>query len=84
MRAAARAYEQGWGAAPIFKREGGSLPIVADLQKHLGMPVIMMGFGLSSDGLHGPNEHFSLEMFHRACAPPSISFMNWPTRTDKP
>ncbi|MDW8171625.1 MAG: dipeptidase [Anaerolineae bacterium] len=65
MRAAVRAYEQGWGASPIFKREGGSLPIVADLQKHLGMPVIMMGFGLNSDGLHGPNEHFSLEMFRR-------------------
>jgi len=65
MRAAVRAYEQGWGAAPIFKREGGSLPIVADLQQHLAMPVIMMGFGLNSDGLHGPDEHFSLEMFRK-------------------
>jgi acetylornithine deacetylase/succinyl-diaminopimelate desuccinylase-like protein len=63
MQAAVRAYAQGWGAVPIFKREGGSLPIVADLQKHLAMPVIMMGFGLNSDGLHGPDEHFSLEMF---------------------
>ncbi len=63
MQAAIRAYEQGWGGTPIFKREGGSLPIVADLQTHLNMPVIMMGFGLNSDGLHGPNEHYSLEMF---------------------
>lgn len=65
MACAVRAYEQGWGATPIFKREGGSLPIVADLKNHLQMPVIMMGFGLNSDGLHGPNEHFSLEMFQR-------------------
>lgn len=65
MRAAIAAYEKGWGAKPVFKREGGSLPIVADLQKHLHMPVIMMGFGLNSDGLHGPNEHFSLAMFQR-------------------
>jgi acetylornithine deacetylase/succinyl-diaminopimelate desuccinylase-like protein len=65
MQAAIRAYEKAWGKAPIFKREGGSIPIVSDFQNKLGMPVVMMGFGLDSDNLHGPNEHFSIEMFHK-------------------
>lgn len=65
IQAAVNAYKKGWGAAPVFKREGGSIPIVADVQNTLGIPVILMGFGLNSDGLHGPNEHFSIEMFHK-------------------
>jgi acetylornithine deacetylase/succinyl-diaminopimelate desuccinylase-like protein len=65
MRAAIRAYERGWGATPVFKREGGSLPVVADLQTHLQMPVLLMGFGLNTDNLHAPNERYSLEMFHK-------------------
>lgn len=65
IQAAVRAYEKAWGAKPIFRREGGSIPIVSGFQKHLNVPVILMGFGLNSDGLHGPNEHFTIEMFHR-------------------
>mgnify|MGYP001364693661 CR=1 FL=1 len=65
MQAAKRAYEAGWGATPIFVRGGGSIPIVADILHLLDMPVVMMGFGLDTDGLHGTNEHFSLEMFQR-------------------
>ena len=65
MQAAKRAYESGWGATPIFVRGGGSIPIVADILHLLDMPVVMMGFGLDTDGLHGTNEHFSIEMFHR-------------------
>jgi acetylornithine deacetylase/succinyl-diaminopimelate desuccinylase-like protein len=66
MQAAITAYEQGWGQRPIFAREGGSIPIVASFQSELGLPVILMGFGLDDDGAHGPNEHFSVEMFRRA------------------
>ncbi|MBE2184572.1 MAG: dipeptidase [Anaerolineae bacterium] len=65
VQAAARAYTRGWGKEPVFMREGGSIPIVVDFQRELQLPVIMMGYGLNSDGAHGPNEHFSLEMFHR-------------------
>lgn len=65
IQAAIRAYEKGWGTKPIFKREGGSIPIVAAFQQLLKLPVILMGFGLSTDNLHGPNEHFSIEMFHK-------------------
>lgn len=65
MQAAIAAYEKGWGARPLFMREGGSIPIVADFQRELKVPVVMMGFGLNTDGAHGPNEHFVIEMFHK-------------------
>jgi len=65
MQAASRAYEKGWGHTPIFTRGGGSIPIVADISAMMKIPVVMMGYGLDSDGLHAPNEHYSVEMFHR-------------------
>jgi len=65
MQAAARAYAQGWGHEPVFTRGGGSIPVVADLVELMHIPVVMMGYGLDSDGLHAPNEHFSIEMFQR-------------------
>jgi acetylornithine deacetylase/succinyl-diaminopimelate desuccinylase-like protein len=65
MQAAARAYERGWGHTPVFTRGGGSIPVVADIGDMLKIPVVMMGFGLDSDGLHSPNESYSIEMFHR-------------------
>jgi acetylornithine deacetylase/succinyl-diaminopimelate desuccinylase-like protein len=65
MRAAASAYENGWGHTPVFTRGGGSIPVVADISALMKIPVVMMGYGLDSDGLHAPNEHYSLEMFQR-------------------
>lgn len=65
MQAAVSAYSKGWGAEPIFRREGGSIPIVSGFQNVLGMPVILLGFGLNTDNLHAPNEHFTLSMFHK-------------------
>lgn len=65
MQAAICAYEQVWGVKPVFMREGGSIPIVADFQRELGVPVVLMGFGLNSDGAHGPDEHFHIELFHK-------------------
>jgi acetylornithine deacetylase/succinyl-diaminopimelate desuccinylase-like protein len=65
MQAAARAYEKGWGATPVFTRGGGSIPIVADIYNLMKIPVVMMGYGLDTDGLHGTNEHFRIEMFQR-------------------
>jgi acetylornithine deacetylase/succinyl-diaminopimelate desuccinylase-like protein len=65
MQAAARAYEIGWGHKAVFTRGGGSIPIVADIYSMMKIPVVMMGYGLDSDGLHSPNEHYSIEMFHR-------------------
>jgi acetylornithine deacetylase/succinyl-diaminopimelate desuccinylase-like protein len=65
MKAATRAYEKAWGYTPVFTRGGGSIPVVADIANLLDIPVVMMGFGLDSDGLHSPNEHYSVEMFMR-------------------
>jgi len=65
MQAARRAYERGWGHPPVFTRGGGSIPVVADLYNLMKIPVVMMGYGLDTDGLHSPNEHYSLEMFQQ-------------------
>ena len=56
MKAACDALEQTFGKPPIFKREGGSVPIVGLLQQKLGLDSIMLGFALPDSGLHGPNE----------------------------
>lgn len=74
MQAAIAAYEEGWGAAPAFAREGGSIPVVAEFQRCLDVPVILMGFGLPDDNLHAPNEKLTLECFWRGMAT-SISFL---------
>jgi acetylornithine deacetylase/succinyl-diaminopimelate desuccinylase-like protein len=63
MRAATRAYINGWGHEPVFVRGGGSIPVVADMKELFKVPVVMMGYGLDNDGLHAPNESYSFEMF---------------------
>ncbi len=62
MTAASKAYETVWGVPPVFTREGGSIPIVATFQQELGIPVVLMCFGLD-DNVHSPNEHFKLDHF---------------------
>lgn len=64
MQAAVRAYEKGWNAAPTLYRGGGSIPIVADFQNILQLPVVLLGFGVG-DGVHGPDERYALEAFQR-------------------
>ena len=59
-RAASDAYEKAFGIEPIPTRGGGSIPIVALFQKELGLDTLMMGFGLNSDNIHSPNEHYGL------------------------
>jgi succinyl-diaminopimelate desuccinylase len=65
MRAASKALEIAFGKAPIFIREGGSIPIVLDFKEHLGADSILLGFGLPDDGPHGPNEKFRILDYHR-------------------
>ena len=65
MRAAARAYETAFGRAPVYAREGGSIPVVALLARALGLPSVLMGFGLPDDNLHAPDERFLVANFHR-------------------
>jgi acetylornithine deacetylase/succinyl-diaminopimelate desuccinylase-like protein len=65
IQAATRALHEVWGKDTVFIRSGGSIPIVGDFAKHLGLPSVMMGFGLPDDNLHAPNEKFHLPNFHR-------------------
>jgi acetylornithine deacetylase/succinyl-diaminopimelate desuccinylase-like protein len=65
MQAAFGAYQEAFGQEPVFIREGGSIPVVATLQKELGIETVLMGFGLPDDNLHAPNEKFHLPNFYR-------------------
>ena len=59
-KAAEKAYEETFGKTPIPQRSGGSIPIVALFEKELKSKSILMGFGLDSDAIHSPNEHFGV------------------------
>jgi acetylornithine deacetylase/succinyl-diaminopimelate desuccinylase-like protein len=63
--AASKAMQETYGKKPVPTRSGGSIPIVALFKKELGMDSILFGFGLDSDGLHSPNEHYGLFNYYR-------------------
>jgi succinyl-diaminopimelate desuccinylase len=65
MQAAAAAIETAFGCAPVFIREGGSIPIVNTFASELGADVLLLGWGQNDDNTHSPNEKFSLEDYHR-------------------
>ncbi len=58
--AAARAMEETYGKRPVPVRSGGSIPIVASFEKILGLKTVLFGFGLDSDAIHSPNEHYGV------------------------
>jgi acetylornithine deacetylase/succinyl-diaminopimelate desuccinylase-like protein len=64
-RAAARAVHSTYGVEPIPLRSGGSIPIVALFEQILGLKTILLGFGLDSDAIHSPDEHFGLFNFYK-------------------
>jgi acetylornithine deacetylase/succinyl-diaminopimelate desuccinylase-like protein len=65
ISAAAQAMEQVFNKKTVYMRSGGSIPIAGLLHDMLGIPVVMMGFGLPDDNLHAPNEKFYLPNFYR-------------------
>ncbi|TGE24599.1 dipeptidase [Hymenobacter aquaticus] len=65
MRAAAQAYAHGFGRPPVLQRSGGTIPVVSLLEQHLGIPTVLMGFGLPDDHKHGPDEFLHLPNFWR-------------------
>lgn len=65
IQAATKALHQVFQRETVFVRSGGSIPIVGDFERHLGIPTVMMGFGLPDDNLHAPNEKFHIPNFHR-------------------
>ena len=62
---AAKAFSDVFGKPTVFIRSGGSVPIVGDFAAHLGIPTVMMGFGLPDDGLHSPNEKYNLGNYYK-------------------
>lgn len=64
-QSAAKAYEKTFGKTPIPVRSGGSIPIIALFEQELGLKTVMMGFGLDSDAIHSPNEHYGLFNFYK-------------------
>lgn len=63
-KAAEKAYEEVYGKRPIPVRSGGSIPIIATFEEILGTKSVLMGFGLSTDAIHSPNENYPLEQFY--------------------
>lgn len=72
---AAFAYRKGFGAFPVLLRSGGSIPVVSAFKESLGIPTVLMGFGLPDDRIHAPNEKFHLPNFYRGIET-SIWYLN--------
>ena len=75
IQAAARAAQATYGKAPVYVLEGGSIPVVNDFQDVLGKPIALLGFGLSSDNIHAPDEHFPVVCYEKGIEA-SIRFMS--------
>jgi acetylornithine deacetylase/succinyl-diaminopimelate desuccinylase-like protein len=64
-KAAEKAMEQAFGKKPLPQRGGGSIPIVAMFDQVLKAKSVLMGFGLDSDDIHSPNEHYGLFNYYK-------------------
>jgi len=65
VKALYRALEDTWGVRPLYRREGGSVPVTAQMCQLLGIDSVLTGFGLPDDNLHAPNEKLHLPTFYR-------------------
>ena len=64
-QAAEKGFTKAFGKKPLAVRRGGSIPIISDFERILGIKTVLMGFGLESDAIHSPNENFSLDIFRK-------------------
>ncbi len=64
-KAAEKAYTETFGKKPVPTRSGGSIPVIAEFERILGIKSILMGFGLESDAIHSPNENYPLFNFYK-------------------
>ena len=68
FRATETAVTEIWGRPPLYLREGGSVPIIADIKRVTGLDSILIGLFLPEDNLHAPNESFNLDIMKRGIA----------------
>lgn len=64
-KAAEKGFEKAFGKKPLAVRRGGSIPIISDFERILGIKTVLMGFGLESNAIHSPNENFPLDIFRK-------------------
>lgn len=76
VKAMSKALETVWGIPPYFRREGGSIPVVKDMQSLLGIESVVSGFGLPDDNVHAPNEKMHLPTWYRGIDAAIHFFMN--------
>jgi len=74
VRALSRALGDAWGVRPVFRREGGSIPVVAYLQEYLGVESLLTGFSLPEDNAHSPNEKLHLPTWQKGIAALALFF----------
>jgi acetylornithine deacetylase/succinyl-diaminopimelate desuccinylase-like protein len=74
VQAAGRAIERGFGKAPVFTREGGSIPVVSTFQEELGLPSVLFGVGLPDENAHAPNEKLDVSNFHNGIIASAILY----------
>ena len=77
FQAASKAMEQTFGKKPIPQRGGGSIPIVALFEAVLGIKTVLFGFGLDSDSIHSPNEHYGLFNYYKGIETIPLFFKNY-------
>lgn len=65
VQALARAFKHHWKVPPLYKRLGGSIPIVGVFQDELHLPCVVLGFALLDAGIHGPNENYEIDLFNK-------------------
>jgi acetylornithine deacetylase/succinyl-diaminopimelate desuccinylase-like protein len=64
LQAVANAIEKGFGKKPVYTRTGGTIPVVATLDRFLKAPILLMGIGLPDENAHAPNEKLDLDNLH--------------------
>ena len=65
VKSLANAFNETWGCLPVYRREGGSVPVVVSMQNILGIESVLTGFGLPDDNIHGPNEKLHLPTWEK-------------------
>ena len=82
-KAAAKAMKETYGKVPLPVRGGGSIPIVAMFEKVFGVKSVLMGFGLDSDDIHSPNEHYGLFNYYKGIETIPLFFKHYAELSSK-